>query len=428
MILPIKNYVKDFTPIHWITVCMAIALQIQVTLFADGAYLGIRVGLADIFIPVIGLYVLFSLIAKRSLWPQWLVPRMPLWLFGLAGVMTVSLVNGYFVNETLLMWAFVNKYVGFYLLLSYLLLGGWVLSNAKDHMQIFTVFTLVFSGFFVLTMLASTVLVYAQYFFSFPLWLSDYPWDGFMANRNAYVVLFVLTFIFIVYDYAKKEHALPLWVINAFWICVPIFYVFNDSRTGWIVSVFLALLLFSKDTINRLKTVLPVLCIGFMVAYGSYYLTNNVRVLKGYQMQYLLMLADDGDTEYLGDQKRYIAVEDGLDLYSHHNPVIGAGLGSYKQFQIEKRGEYIDVMDFTGLWLLVETGALGLIVFSAFFLMSAWVVYRQGYMKGGVSEYHKALFVFLIAFAFMSILHELMYTRVLWFAMGLALAKGKVSA
>ncbi len=427
MIFSAKNYIKNFTPFHWITVCMAIALQVQITLFADGAYLGIRVSLADMLIPVAGLYVLFSLIMKRSVWPQWLVSRMLVWLAILAGVMTVSLVNGYFVNQALLMWAFVNKYVGFYLLLSYLLLGGWILSNAKDRREILTVFTTVFSGFFVVTMLVSAALVYAQYFFSFPLWLSDYPWDGFMANRNAYVVLFVLTFIFIVYDYAKKEHALPLWVINAFWICVPIFYVFNDSRTGWIVSVFLALLLFSKDTLHRLKTVLPVVCVGVLVAYSSYYVTTSKNVLRAYQMQYFLELAD-GDTAYQGDQKRYIAVEDGLDLYRDHNPIIGAGLGSYKPFQIEKRGEYIDVMDFTGLWLLVETGALGLVVFSAFFLMSAWVVYRQGYMKGGLSEYHKALFIFLIAFAFMSILHELMYTRVLWFAMGLALAKAKPSA
>lgn len=425
MFMSIKSHVSNFETPHYIVVIFAIALQVQITLFAADDYLGLRVSVADLLLPLIGSCILFSLLKKKSNWPRWCDKYLIIWLMVLLFFMSIALLNGYIVNGFLSNWAFVNKYVGFLILLSYIALGGWAVTNVCDGRYILSLFTSVFTGFFVLTLFVSVVAFFLQYISPFPLWISDYAWDGFMANRNAYMVVFVMAFIFIIWSYADKNSLIPIWIKSLFWLSMPMFFIFNESRTGWIVAALLAVILFLKQPLLRAKSVLPLLLAGCLLAYSSYYVTTNATsyVLFGRQMHYLLKMNEaSGADGYIGDNRRYIAVEDGLDLFSDHNPLIGAGLGTYKPFQIEKRGEFIEIMDFTGLWLLVETGLLGLGVFCAFFIMCAWNLYRSGYVLGN-SSYHRAVLVFLIMFGAMSLLHELMYTRFLWFAMGLALAK-----
>lgn len=410
---------KALHAIDYITLFLAIALQIQITLFADGDYLGLRIGLADLFIPLIGLYVLFSLLTQKSYWPRWSMKGLIFWIAALTAVMSVSLVNGYLVNGTLSSWALINKYIGFLLLVSYLMLGGWIISNTADVKKTLALFVMTFTGFFVITNALSVLALFLGHFLSYPLWLGDYPWDGFMANRNAYMLVFVMAFCFIIWSYRNNDIKIPIWIHALFWTTLPTFFIFNDSRTGWLVSIPLVIMLLSKAPIKRAKLILPCLIIGLGISYVSYYATDKIAVLESRQMAYLLQIAEG--TNYKGDIKRYIALEDGLELYKQHNPIIGAGLGSYKPFQIEKRGTYIEVIDFTGLWLLVETGALGLIIFAAFFITCLWTLYLQGF-KHIDSSYHRAMLTFLILFSAMSILHELMYTRLLWFSVGLGIA------
>ncbi len=415
---------KTINITNYIVILMAIALQIHINLFANGDYLGIRIGLADLFLPLIGGWVLITLIRGKSKWPLWSINKMNLWLLALISVMSISLLNGYLTNGFLSKWALINKYIGFFLLVSYMMLGGWLVTNAKNSSIIMTLFSNIFTGFFSLTVLMSVITLFLQYFIPYPLWLPNYPWDGLMVNRNAFMVIFVLSLTLIIYRYHNDKSIIHPFIIKSFWLSLPIFLVFNDSRTGWLAFTALIIVFFINSPIKQIFKTIFLLLIGTLIAYSSYYVTTNKEVLRGTQMKNLISVINSkgsNELEYIGDQKRYIAVEDGLELYQEHNPIIGSGLGTYKPFQIKKRGEFIDVIDFSGLWLLVETGILGLFIFSAFFIMCAWSLYKTGFTKNH-SGFHKAIFVFLIMFAFMSILHELIYTRALWFTVGLALA------
>lgn len=409
---------------HCIVIVMAVLLQIQATFFAQEGYLGLRIGIADLFLPFAGLYVLFSLfISKTTIWPRWSVRYMLFWIFALLLIMSGALLNGYIVNGTIASWAFINKYIGFLILLSYLALGGWIVTNAKDARYITTLFMGVFTKFFLLTVALSLLAFFLQPLMPLPLWISDYPWDGLMANRNAYMVTFIIAFIFIIWSYTDNKTMIPTWAQSIFWFCLPIFFVFNASRTGWIIAIALAVILLLKNPIKRLKSIIPFLILGVIITYASFYATTSAtsEILQGRQMQHLLALQNERDELYMGDEKRYIAVEDGLELYRLYNPIIGAGLGSYRPFQIKKRGEFIEIIDFSGLWLLVETGALGVTIFASFFLACLWSLYQTGFVNNN-NPYHRSMLIFLIMFAAMSMLHELIYTRALWFALGLALA------
>lgn len=409
---------------EWLAIVFAVALQVQITLFVQGDYLGLRIGLGDLLLPFVGLGVAGSLLCKKSCFPKFYLPYAYWWFGALALVMSVSLLNGYIMVGEWSVWAVINKYIGFYLLLLYMLLGGWMMHNSERSESVIYLFVKVFLGVFIITSALSFMGVYVQTFSPVYMWLSAYPWDGMMANRNAFMVVFIFSFTLLVWSNFDKKIVVSRWWQGVFWFILPMFFIYNDSRTGWIASGILCLLFLFKAPLRRLRFVLPFVCLGIGMAYGSYFLPNvYAAVMKSAQAQHFLNFlgAPTQDPEYNGDLARYIAVEDGLALYGQSDPLVGAGLGTYKSFQIEKRGEYLNVMDFTGLWLLVETGAVGLFVFAAFFIMCAWCMYRRGFVEneGG---YYRAMFVFLVLFAGMSVLHELMYTRFLWFAMGLALA------
>ena len=413
----------------WISAVLAVLLQVQVTLFAHGNYLGLRVNSADLLLPFLGIFVLFQLFFRKKRWPQWSVAYLWGWLALLFAVMSIALVNGYFVNGVFSSWALVNKYAGFLVLLGYFLLGGWLVSNFRPSSDVIRVFCTVFCGFLTVLMALSTVLLFFEPVLGKDFVLIHNPWAGLMVNRNAYMVVAMFALVIVLTSYHHEDVALPEWVRILFWFLMPIFCLHNASRTGWIVlALFLPVFMARYPVFSLRKIVLPVV-LGVGLAVFSVYGAGITSPQGQVQYKHIsdLVNAPEGKKMYVGDQKRLIAVEDGMELYqTRGNPIIGAGLGSYKPFQIQKRGEFIDVIDFTALWLLVETGILGLCAFAGFFLVCAYTLWRQ--WRAGGDSYALIMLVFLLCFGAMSTLHELMYTRFLWFALGLALGRGKIGA
>lgn len=406
---------------------LSIALQIQVTLFKTSDYAGLRTNLADLCLPLAGLCILFSLLRRRSDWPNWNVKYLSWFLAALAAVMTLALLTGYTTNGGLSLWAFINKYIGFLILLCYFVLGGWMITNPhiKKPMEFFLA---ALCSFLIFTLAASLLCLLLQKFVPFPLWLGKYAWDGFMANRNTFMVLTLFGMIVIETIRGTKNFPLPSWACNFFWILMPVFCIYNASRTGWIFGGLIIIALLLKRPLVTLKKILPFIALGFVLMVGIHAFISEGDAKDGKQFRLLMALGeDDEDSMYGGDKKRLIALEDGLELFHLHNPLTGAGLGSYEEFQKNKRGEFIDIIDFTGLWLLVETGLIGIFSFAGFFTICLVYLYKQAFGETA-SLYHRALLFFLLVFIGMSFLHELMYTRYLWFALGLAMAQRKTPA
>src|SRR5689334_17733754 len=94
-----------------IAAVLAITLQIQVTLFSSETYAGLRVGLGDLFLPFAGLYIFYSLLTQKTVWPQWTLKYAYIWLAGLFAIMTIAMVNGYLNIGFLSNWGFFNKYL-----------------------------------------------------------------------------------------------------------------------------------------------------------------------------------------------------------------------------------------------------------------------------------------------------------------------------
>ena len=105
---------------------LAVALQIQCDLYATSDYLGLRINIADLLVPVAGAGIFLSLILRQSAWPQFSIAHGWAWIAGLTVIMTLSLVRGEWTQ-----WGLLNKYCGWLVLLSLFLWGAWLNMNAS---------------------------------------------------------------------------------------------------------------------------------------------------------------------------------------------------------------------------------------------------------------------------------------------------------
>lgn len=402
-----------------IVLLLSLCLQAQTTLFEQSYYSGLRVNLADLFLPFLGVYILVSLASRQSSWPSFAGYAVWVFLALLIAVMSFALFYGIEQTGVVLNWALYNKYCGFYVLIAYLLLGGWLATNARSDTCLLRTLMQGMCGFVLCILALSVVSLFLPETMG---WLGEYSWDGLMANRNAFMVVVIFSIITLEVFRAHGDLLLPVWAHHLFWSILPFFAFYNASRTAWIVGGVCALIIFLHRPFWGFKAILPWLIIGSILAYSSISLMNKSDVLSGRQLHTFKTIFLKDDIQYVGDRIRITMLKDTTELYTQSHPLFGAGLGSYRIFQENKHGSFIDLIDSTPLWLLVETGMLGLLAFATFFAFCLWRLYRAGFARDGpISAAHQALFLFLIAFAVMSVMHELTYTRFLWFAVGLAL-------
>ncbi|MCM2343035.1 MAG: O-antigen ligase family protein [Alphaproteobacteria bacterium] len=422
---PLKNLVYAVPAI-----LLCVALQIQLTFFKNADYLGIRLSAADLLLPFLGCLIIGRLFLRRDPWPRWQVPYTYLWLLGLTTLMSFALMNGYIHTGQWNPWALINKYAGWFVLLGYLGVGAWIAGQDRCNGKKIVADT--FIGFWVITLIISLIyMIYIDLAGTSHQIYNLYPIEALMANRNAYAFLSFSALGFMTaHEMGKPKPA--SFIFYLVWALVPLFYIYNASRAGLIVLFFILLAYFIVNLKWSLRHILIPLLIGITLTIG-YTLWHKdslalaVTFKRVHQTAQLTMLSEMSAAEvhekldYDGDQVRLHTFQDALAVWQTH-PVFGGGFGSFRKYQLENRGTYSDVIDFTALWLLAETGLVGLGAFVVFFALSLWRIFRRIRMKQDPDGFYLGVLMIMLVFAIMSLVHELLYTRFLWFFMGMALA------
>lgn len=417
-------------PAYLVTaLALCVLLQLQLTFFRTDDYLGLRLNAADLLLPILGGFILTQLFLKKDEWPQWRVPHMYLWLAGLTLVMSYALYNGYQTTGSWDRWALINKYAGWYILLAYMGIGGWIGSHPAAVWG--EIIIPAFSAIWAATMIGTmAVAVWLDVRGDMEQLLKHYPLAGFMGNRNAYAYLSYSVISMITALQIRQKNK-PSWYFYVLWALIPFFYSYNASRVALAVLPFMivAFLLIKPEFTCR--RILPSLAAGVLLAllffnsfnshafYVTRWHTNNAGILI--ENRHLPAEEIKEKTTYAGDKVRSETYSDALALW-RQRPVTGSGLGAFRAYQMETRGQFSDVIDCTPLWLLAETGMIGLGAFAALFTLALWRIFSK--IKAGGDPYgiYLGIFMTLIIFAIMSAVHELLYTRFLWLFIGLALA------
>ncbi|QQG37237.1 MAG: O-antigen ligase family protein [Micavibrio aeruginosavorus] len=409
---------------------LGIALQIQITLFETDTYLGLRINAADLLLPVLGCLITGRLLLKRDPWPQWQIPYTYGWIAALTALVSLALVNGYLNTGHWNQWALINKYVGWFVLLAYMGVGAWL--SGQERCDWKKAIFVSFAGFW-----AATMPLFLFYMIHVDLGDNShriynlYPLEGLMANRNAYAFLSFCALAFLTAVTMKKPAPAPIY-FHALWAAIPLFYIYNASRAGLVALIFIVMAFLATNLKWSLRHILLPLMLGaaLTTAYTFWHkdsLALDITFSRVHETAQLSMLSQMPATDvqeklnYDGDQVRIDTYSDALAVW-HAHPIWGGGLGAFRDYQESKRGTYSDVIDFTALWLLAETGIIGLTLFAVFFALALWNLFARIRKRKDPDGFYLGALMIMLVFAIMSLTHELLYTRFLWFFMGMALA------
>lgn len=314
--------------------------------------IGVRLAISDIFIgcTLIAL-LLFILIYKKALVRTSLnIHMLALILIFILCTLITYYSLGYVPRETWL-----NKDLG--LLILIFSFFAFVFLVRKDGKRFHTcIRLLLISGSIV------NIFALAVYFFyiiagvSIPSFGGRF--EGFLVDPNAYggylSVIFLIQLSVLI---ARQKMFLPLLMrINSLLLLFGI--ILTESRSAWIGLVLglVALLWFYRARFGRtIKVLLPLIII----------ITGIFIVLYTQTGLQILSSVDRTNTIEI----RWQLIETGLELWKH-NPVFGIGIEAFSELS----PLYLDksyIIHNTYVWLLVETGIVGLAVFTLLLLRVA---------------------------------------------------------
>lgn len=456
-----------------IVIFVAVSLNILLTLKLDESHIGIRVAATDFMIPVLILFFTVGVISNRKI-PELIMPLgwkllilMSLWMF-------VCLINGYLNTGEMMIWALVNKFLGWFVLMSYFISGVYIGTQDEKLKVLF------FRVLLLASWLVCSVEVTAHWLFShgylhqYSYISSHHRMEGLYQNPNAFGIF--LSVIFIMQMYViNKSVIFNKFIILTGSILVLLCVFYSYSRSAWV-----GLLLGMVATIFVDKRIARYLIISFALAYvmnfmafsdytrkynDSLYehihfdtneLTSKVKNilntlrpdLKEVNSVDMVKANDHKDkkTKLIHKSepiqlsvKRLTAIDriksDGLSIrleilkrsvsYWLKSPVVGIGLGAHI-WHSQKEGVPSDAITIhnSANWLLVETGLVGVLIFSVFLIICVKSLYLKRPVNNEFLPSHTMISIIFIMMG-ASLATEVIYQRYFWLLLGIFLVKVK---
>ena len=395
---------------------MAFAMQIFITPKLFGT--AIRVSLADILLPIIGLLSFREFLKNGLRFVCFELKFIWLWLFAMTAWMIISFINGIIVIGYIQTWALVNKLFGWFVLITFFTFGALVANKLSSEIK---------SRFFSFLLISACCLgaidfwPYIQTLAGF----SNYQRvEGFTGNPNAYGLL-VVTILTVCLAWSSRQ---PLLSARYDLLCFSwLFFLLliSGSRSAWLGGFFGIIVLLVSGRLPILRLLFIMLIAGTLFGVLSFTeeIVSVVREALGYSLTERVTVPNylhRGDVFFdSGIHHRMVLFENAIQLWVK-SPIFGTGLGSFIDSEL-KEGRTATIHA-TTLWLLTETGLIGLAIFSGFALYCGrhfWCSRKQdaindNFYIGGLA----VLAIFISAAVGM----EAMYQRHIWFFSGFALA------
>lgn len=411
----------DYTRTVSMVISLAVATAVFFHLLIPTEAGGLNVNLADPLAVLGGaLFVIFCA-TRRNGWPAWRLPGFNLHLIAATAVMTAALLIGA-ERFGWTDWALTNKFLGWFILLGYGATGALIVAVAGKDGRRLLFWTFAAAGMAIASLEIFLIIVDGAGFTLSKevLW---YDATGFARNRNsfAFQILMVLATTL-----AMAPRRSVIIVVSAISIAC-LWYA--GSRAGWLAAMALFGVAWYIRT-SDLKTmaaaiagsVLLIVAVAFgtgLIALGYETLAGQLEGGVGESFKRSADLANQLTRIIYNETTtahRLKSLTGGLALFRDY-PLFGAGLGAYVANELRTTGEPL-VIHATAIWLLAETGLVGLLVF----LAPVARIFRSELIQATRDESGKLLILIIVVFATMTIGHEMLYQRTFWLLLGAALA------
>lgn len=390
-----------------VTILLAAGLQFNATLPLSQS--GLRVSIADLILPVAAIAILVPFLKQG--WPKlrWADKSLSIWIVGMTSILIVSFLIGYSRSGSILTWAFYNKLVGWFVLMTYMVVGGcivWAGGKLAAH-RFLSTFCLTAIG---IAALSSVGFPFFGQLDTLPILLRDFRLTGFFQNSNAFGFLIVVALCLSVGFMNRSEKPMNHWFI------VPLITAlfFSGSRGAMLAGVGAAAVLFivDRERLRLLKKAIPWSVGAIAVIGGTHFLLAQLSSNYAVTIQ-----PDRFDIAGATITQRVELGKLALQLFTE-SPIFGAGLGVFQQEAIAA-GHPVNgsTIHSSPLWLLTETGIVGAAVFGGFFITFLLRFYRD--RRNAMSQ---SMLAIMVAFAIISCTGEFIYQRYLWVLFGIAIA------
>ncbi len=415
---------------------MAVFFQVHIPLTTAS----LNVNLADPVAIVGGALFLLMCWRERAL-PAWRLPGLNAHIVAATAMLTIALALGWW-RFGWTGWAFVNRFAGWFILLAYAATGAMIVRHAglAGFRMLARTFAAAAAAIALLDLAIFGGVVANLHV---PPELISYRSEGFAQNANAFALqlLLALACVIAAVEPGRLRALLLAGALTGLW--------FTGSRSGLIaiaVMAPLALWLYALKPrelvrpllavvvvigiVNWLPEILGAVRFGWAVAVG--YVDAAVTALfartdssgaSGPAPQLVIVKREFSPLEvvasgYSGSNVQRIAsLRGGWAMFEAH-PILGGGLGAFVEHYARTHGQAL-VIHSVPLWLLAETGVVGLLTFLAPFIRIVKYEVRE---RAAGDPVRNALILSLIGFAVMAAVHDLFYQRALWLLLGAALA------
>lgn len=406
---------------------LLIAIGIQILAMIHVGSTMIRVAVADMLAPIGAILIATKYFSSGMTRPNWITPNIDLLLFAFLVLLGASCIMGWLRTETFIAWAWGPKFIGFSVLILYFLMGT-LLSETSDKSTSWTLSIYLYTSWIIasLSLLRFFVEVNGALPFGHMAWRPV----GFSNNPNAFAFLLATAALIQVFTYQPSSNASKLLsTIGLAAIISTLFLIGSRSVYLGLILATPAIFYFRKYVKWKIIAfslgVAPLLIYFSTKNFELFYETTN---LAGLEPSALAQQSGMAESPLQYATRSTLVVDHGvaarletmwiaLDLW-REAPIFGIGLGSFMHHYAEITGGIIFALHTSGLWLLVETGIVGLILFAAIVGL-----FLLGLHRRAVDHQHAlsaSLFVILIFSLGASIGTEIIYQRQLWFLLGLA--------
>lgn len=406
---------------------LAVLVQVQATIQLGGS--DVRANAADIALALLSPFILYGLYSNiPRLW-RVAGTQLPVLFVVASALLSFSLFRGYSAFDELSSWAAI-KYVGWYILISYLLLGMLISIIARQSHKDW--FVLAFTGFQIILILAFVAIRYSGN--RSVIILGD-AFTGFSGNPNAMAFFLISGFALSLAYIGRPDISLPRTIAMLCVAGVLLAGTLFTSSLGALLSITAVLLFAAAIRVATLKRLLQVVLLGASLWMTPQLIVSTPSIFATIlqKLTGIIIVGVSEDRSNIENTRYFVTVQiridgylDALSMWSKH-PVFGEGLGVYIHRQ--KNEDKPDLLKLqihnTALWLLAETGLTGFLAMSGIFIVlfhKVWSLARAPPGDGAANSWFPSgVLLILIGWAVMSLFHEMMYQRIVWLLTGMAL-------
>jgi hypothetical protein len=321
-------------------------------------------------------------------------------------------------------WAFLTRFLGWFIIIGYFFLGALVINNQKEH-GLRQITSIMFNTYLSVIFIILISFYIRKYYWNLPTGMA-YLQAGFSATRNSFCFEILSVLALVGGSYCAKSFKISEKHLLS--ISILLFGVYlTHSRSGLLLAGLFLILFYTLRILsfkNIIKVLFYTLIINFLFLI-VWEIFTSPTLIPHHSRPLSSLLRYSKPTSNV---ERFFSIIEALNLWKEHF-LIGTGLGGFVH-HMHLHHKIFLVIHSGYIFLLTELGILGSLPFVWYGSQILKNLYQKisNRLSGKNLSAQEAIFVFIcLLFLVMNCFHDMLYQRIFWFIFGMCVVCTKRS-